>query len=207
MPSPDRVLTRCPWTGADPLYVAYHDEEWGVPVFDDRVLFEFLVLEGAQAGLSWLTVLRKRSRYREIFEGFSPEAVARFDDERIELLLADKGIIRNRLKVTSAVSNARCFLEVQSDFGGFAPYIWRFTDGRIRHNTWRELAEVPAETRESREMSKNLRGRGFRFVGPTICYAFMQAVGMVNDHLTSCFRHRELAQAQVVVPGPDVKKT
>lgn len=183
---------RCGWAGDDPLYVAYHDHEWGVPVHDDRALFELLTLEGAQAGLSWITILRKRERYREVFEGFDPARVAEFDEARILDLLQDPGIIRNRLKVESTVSNARAFLDVQAEFGSFDQYIWQFVDGVPKQNAWRALDEVPAETPESRAMSKDLKRRGFRFVGPTICYAFMQAAGLVNDHLTTCFRHHQL---------------
>lgn len=172
--------------------IAYHDEEWGVPVHDDRLLFEFLVLEGAQAGLSWSTILRKREAYRRAFAGFDPSKVARFDEKRIERLLQDPGIVRNRLKVQAAVTNARAMLEVQREFGSFDAYIWQFVGGKPRRNRWRTLAEIPAQTPEATAMSTDLKRRGFRFVGPTICYAFMQAVGMVNDHLVSCFRYREL---------------
>ncbi len=189
-----RGPTRCGWCGSDPLYIAYHDEEWGVPVVDDRVLFEFLVLEGAQAGLSWLTILRKREGYRRAFAGFDPAQVARFDRKRIEKLLADPGIVRNRLKVESAVSNAAAFLAVQDAHGSFAAYIWDFVDRRPIQNRWRALAELPAKTPLAEAISKDLKRRGFRFVGPTIVYAHMQATGMVNDHLVSCFRHREVAQ-------------
>jgi DNA-3-methyladenine glycosylase I len=188
---------RCPWAGDDPLYQAYHDREWGVPVHDDRQLFEFLILEGAQAGLSWITILRKREAYRNAFDGFDPEAVARYDAGRVASLLTNAGIVRNRLKIASAISNAGCFLEVQSAFGSFDEYIWRFVDGQPRVNHWRQMAEVPAETPESTAMSRDLKARGFRFVGPTICYAFMQAVGMVNDHLVDCFRHAELTSGRV----------
>jgi DNA-3-methyladenine glycosylase I len=184
---------RCGWQGNDPLYVAYHDTEWGVPVHDDRLLFEFLVLEGAQAGLSWLTILRKRDNYRRAFAGFDPEKVARFDRRKIERLLADPGIVRNRLKVESAVSNARAFLAVQNEFGSFDAYQWRFVGGLPIRNRFRNLGEVPARTPLSDAFSKDLRGRGFRFVGSTIVYAHMQAVGMVNDHLVGCFRHRDVA--------------
>lgn len=187
---------RCAWAGSDPIYVAYHDDEWGVPVFDDQTLFEFLILEGAQAGLSWLTILRKRSNFRRAFAGFDPEAVARFDSQRIEALMTDAGIIRNRLKIDAAVRNAMCFLEVQAAYGRFSKYIWSFTEGEVRQNAWVSLSDVPAETRESRAMSRDLKKRGFRFVGPTICYAFMQAVGMVNDHLVGCFRYGELSEAR-----------
>ncbi|HSO23663.1 MAG TPA: DNA-3-methyladenine glycosylase I [Chondromyces sp.] len=189
-----RGPTRCGWCGSDPLYIAYHDEEWGVPVVDDRVLFEFLVLEGAQAGLSWLTILRKREGYRRAFEGFDPAKVARFDRKRIEKLLADPGIVRNRLKVGSAVSNAAAFLAVQEAHGSFAAYIWDFVDRRPIQNRWRTLAELPAKTPLAEAISKDLKRRGFRFVGPTIVYAHMQATGMVNDHLVACFRHREVAE-------------
>jgi DNA-3-methyladenine glycosylase I len=183
---------RCAWAGTDPLYVAYHDDEWGAPVHDDRRLFEFLLLEGAQAGLSWSTILRKRENYRRAFAGFDPAEVAHFDDVRIAALLADPGIVRNRLKIQSAVSNARAFLLVQDEFGSFDAYMWRFTGGRPIQNRWTTLSEIPAETAESRALSKDLLRRGFRFVGPTICYAHMQAVGMVNDHTVDCFRHAEL---------------
>jgi DNA-3-methyladenine glycosylase I len=188
-----RELTRCGWCGSDPLYVAYHDREWGVPVVDDRVLFEFLLLEGAQAGLSWSTILRKREGYRRAFAGFDPARVARFDRRRIEKLLADPGIVRNRLKVESAVSNAAAFLAVQEAHGSFAAYIWDFVDRRPIQNRWRALAELPARTPLADAISKDLKRRGFRFVGPTIVYAHMQATGMVNDHLVACFRHREVA--------------
>ncbi|RME84726.1 MAG: DNA-3-methyladenine glycosylase I [Caldilineae bacterium] len=187
------TLQRCPWAGSDPLYIAYHDEEWGVPLHDDRKLFEFLVLEGAQAGLSWLTILRKREHYRKVFAGFQPDAVAAFDEAMIAQLLADPGIIRNRLKVQAAVQNARAFLKIQSQYGSFDAYIWQFVDGKVIQNAWTSLEQIPTETPISRAMSRDLKQRGFKFVGPTICYAFMQAVGMVNDHLVSCFRHSVLA--------------
>ena len=186
-------LRRCGWGGlTDPLYMEYHDREWGVPVHDDRTIFEFLVLEGAQAGLSWGTILRKRENFRKAFERFDPEKVARFDGRKVQRLLRDPGIIRNRLKVKSAVENARAFLKVQEEFGSFDSYIWRFVGGRTRVNRWRSLRDIPAATPESEAMSKDLVRRGFRFVGPTICYAHMQATGMVNDHVVSCFRYREL---------------
>jgi len=184
---------RCGWQGSDPLYVSYHDTEWGVPVHDDRLLFEFLILEGAQAGLSWLTILRKRENYRRAFAGFDPEKVVRFDRRKIERLLADPGIVRNRLKVESAVSNARAFLAVQEEFGSFDAYQWRFVDGRPARNRFRTLAEIPPRTAVSDAFSKDLKERGFRFVGSTIVYAHMQAIGMVNDHLVGCFRHRGVA--------------
>ena len=187
------MTARCPWAGSDPLYVRYHDEEWGVPVHDDRHFFEMLVLEGAQAGLAWITVLRKRGGYRAAFDGFDPAVVAGYDDRRVAALLENPAIIRNRLKIESAVGNARAFLRVQAEHGSFDRYVWRFVDGRPRLNRWRTLAEVPAETSESRALSRDLKRRGFRFVGPTICYAFMQATGLVNDHLADCFRWAELA--------------
>jgi DNA-3-methyladenine glycosylase I len=184
-------LKRCAWVLDDPLYIAYHDKEWGVSVLDDRVLFEFLVLEGAQAGLSWLTVLKKRENYRKAFSGFDPAKVARFDEAKIERLLSDPGIIRNRLKIVSAVTNARAFLKVQAEFGSFANYCLGFVGGRPGVNRFKSLSEVPARTPESDALSKDLKKRGFKFVGSTIVYAFMQAVGMVNDHTVDCFRHRD----------------
>ncbi|HKQ63030.1 MAG TPA: DNA-3-methyladenine glycosylase I [Candidatus Polarisedimenticolaceae bacterium] len=187
-------MRRCAWAGDDPLYVAYHDEEWGVPVHDDRRLFEFLVLEGAQAGLSWLTILRKREAYRRAFAGFDPRRVARFDARAIERLLHDPGIVRNRLKLESAVRNARAFLEVQREFGSFDAYQWRFVDGRPLQHRRRSTSQVPPRSAVSDAFSRDLRQRGFSFVGTTIVYAHMQAVGMVNDHLTSCFRRREVAR-------------
>lgn len=189
------MTTRCQWAGNDPLYVAYHDQEWGVPVRDDdRLLFEFLILEGAQAGLSWSTILNKRASYRAAFDNFDPQKVAIYDDEKIAELLGNPGIVRNKLKVNAAVKNARAFLLVQDEFGSFAAYIWQFVGGQQRQNAWRSLSEVPAETDESRAMSKDLKRRGFTFVGPTICYAFMQAVGMVNDHVVDCFRYEQVAE-------------
>ncbi len=193
--------TRCPWCGNDPLYVTYHDHEWGVPLTDDQKLFEFLVLEGAQAGLSWLTVLRKRENFRRAFAGFDPDQVARFGDLEIAALLADAGIIRNRLKVTSAIHNARRFLEVREEFGTFATYIWGFVDSRPLVNRWTDPTDLPARTPLSDRISADLRRRGFTFVGSTIVYAHMQATGMVNDHLTGCFRHRELEQGLFPPPG------
>jgi DNA-3-methyladenine glycosylase I len=190
------VPSRCAWVPeADPLYVAYHDEEWGVPVRDDRGLYELLVLEGAQAGLSWATILHKREGYRRLFAGFDPDAVVRFDGRRIEKLLADPAIVRNRLKVESAVENARRVLEVQAELGSLAALLWGAVDGEPVVNRWTTVADIPAETDASRALSKELKRRGFRFVGPTVCYAFMQAAGLVNDHLVSCFRHRELGGA------------
>ncbi len=185
--------TRCPWPGTDPLYLAYHDEEWGVPAHDDRHLFEMLVLEGAQAGLSWLTILRKRERYREVFDGFDAAAVARYNRRKVAALLADAGIVRNRMKIEAAIGNAQAFLKVCAECGTFDAYLWRFVDDAPRVSRWRRMKEVPAKTAQSDALSKDLRKRGFTFVGSTICYAFMQAVGMVNDHLTTCYRYRELA--------------
>ena len=185
--------TRCAWCGDDARYVAYHDDEWGVPVRDDRTLFEFLILEGAQAGLSWSTILNKREGYRSAFDGFDPEKVARYDEDKIAELLADSGIVRNRLKVRSAVGNARAFLAVQEELGGFADYIWSFVDGTPIQNRRRSLSEIPASTPLAETISKDLKRRGFRFVGPTIVYAHMQATGMVNDHIVDCFRHAEVA--------------
>jgi len=188
-------LKRCGWASLnDPLYRAYHDKEWGVPVHDDRIMFEFLVLEGNQAGLSWGTILRKRENFRRAFDGFDPAKVARYDGRKVRSLLADAGIIRNRLKIQAAVANARAFLEVQREFGSFDAFIWRFVGGRPKINRWRRLSEIPATTPESEMMSRELLARGFRFVGPTICYAHMQATGMVNDHVLSCFRHEELSK-------------
>jgi len=186
------VVKRCSWCGEDPLYVAYHDEEWGVPVYDDRTLFEFLILEGAQAGLSWSTILKKREGYRAAFDGFDPAIVARCDERKTAELLADAGIVRNRLKVASAVSNAQAFLVVQEEYGSFSNYIWAFVDGAPIQNEWRTLAEIPAKTPLAETISKDLKKRGFRFVGPTIVYAHMQATGMVNDHLVGCFRYPEI---------------
>jgi DNA-3-methyladenine glycosylase I len=183
--------SRCAWPKSD-LDVAYHDTEWGVPVHDDRVLFEFLTLEGAQAGLSWSTILQKREGYRRAFDGFDPERVARFTPKRVERLLADPGIVRHRGKIGSTISNAQAFLDVQREFGSFARYAWQFVGGAPRINQWRTLRDIPARSQESDALSKDLKRRGFRFVGSTICYAFMQAVGMVNDHTTDCFRYGEL---------------
>ena len=183
---------RCTWAGDDPLYVDYHDREWGVPVHDDRTLFEFLILEGAQAGLSWITILKKRENYRQAFDGFDPQRIARYRQARVETLLGNAGIVRNRLKVQSAMTNAKAFLAVQKEFGSFDRFIWRFVNGAPKINAWKTMAEVPASTPESDAMSKELKRRGFKFVGSTICYAYMQAVGMVNDHTVDCFRYRPL---------------
>ena len=185
---------RCAWAGTDPLYVAYHDAEWGVPLHDDRALFEFLVLEGAQAGLSWSTILRKRDAYRRAFDRFDPQKVARYNKRKVSALLADAGIVRNRAKIESAIRNARAFLDVQAELGSFDAYQWRFVDGRPLQNRWRAIREIPAHTVQSDAMSRDLKSRGFSFVGSTIIYAHMQAVGMVNDHLVDCFRHREVAR-------------
>ena len=186
-------MRRCSWPTTE-LDIAYHDKEWGVPVHDDRVLFEFLILEGAQAGLSWSTILRKRENYRRAFAGFDPRKVARFSASRKKLLMKNEGIVRNRLKIESAATNARAFLAVQKEFGSFDRYVWGFVGGKPRQNSRKALKDIPARTAESDALSKDLKRRGFRFVGSTICYAFMQAVGMVNDHLTGCYRYRELVE-------------
>ncbi|MDA0770264.1 MAG: DNA-3-methyladenine glycosylase I [Chloroflexi bacterium] len=183
---------RCDWPGADPLYVAYHDSEWGVPVHDDKKLFEFLILEGAQAGLSWITILRKRENYRAAFDDFDPEKVAQYGERDIARLLANEGIVRNRLKIRSAVKNAMAFLNIQEEFGSFDSYSWAFVDGVPLLNQFQTMAEIPASTQASEALSKDLKTRGFNFVGPTIIYAHMQAVGMVNDHVMSCFRRSEV---------------
>jgi len=183
---------RCAWCGEDTLYQQYHDTEWGVPSFDDRHLFEMLILEGAQAGLSWITVLKKRARYQQLFDHFDAAKIALYDDRKIEQLLQDPGIIRNRLKVNSAIVNARLFLEIQSQYGSFSEYIWQFINGEPRRNHWESISSIPANTKESDIMSKALKKKGFKFVGSTICYAYMQSVGMVNDHTTDCFRYQEI---------------
>jgi DNA-3-methyladenine glycosylase I len=188
-----RAVKRCWWSGDDPLYVRYHDTEWGVPVHDDQVLFEFILLEGAQAGLSWITILRKREAYRRAFADFDPERVARFTPKKLESLMLDAGIVRNRLKIASAVKNARAFLRIQEEFGSFSKYQWGFVDGAPIQSEIRERGDVPARTAVSDALSKDLKKRGFNFVGSTIMYAHMQAVGMVNDHWRECFRYRELA--------------
>lgn len=185
--------TRCEWGQSDPLYIPYHDEEWGLPKHDDRFLFEMLILEGAQAGLSWITILKKRAAYKAAFDNFDPAKVARYDQSKIEELLQNEGIIRNKLKINSAVTNAQAFLKVQKELGSFDTYIWDFVGGKPITNHWKDMYDVPAETPISQAMSKGLKKRGFRFVGPTICYAYMQSVGMVNDHVVSCFRHQEIA--------------
>ena len=185
---------RCEWCLGHELYVAYHDEEWGVPEHADRKLFEKLILDGAQAGLSWLTILKKREGYRRAFDGFDAAKMARYSERKIESLLADPGIVRNRLKVQAAVLNARAYLKLREELGSFDRFLWQFVDGRPKQNAWRSLDQIPARTPESDAMSAALQARGFKFVGSTICYAFMQAVGMVNDHRTDCFRHRELTR-------------
>ena len=184
--------TRCPWPGLDPFYIAYHDEEWGVPEYDDRALFEKLILDGFQAGLSWITILRKREAFRAAFDGFEPARIARYDARRIEALMLDAGIVRNRAKIVSTVTSAKVWLALQEK-DGFSHYLWNFLDGRALQNSWRSMDEVPAATPMSEKISADLKKRGFNFVGPTIVYAFMQAVGMVNDHLTGCFRRAECA--------------
>jgi DNA-3-methyladenine glycosylase I len=193
MKSTGASIIRCHWA-KNPLNIPYHDEEWGVPVHDDRKWFEFLILESAQAGLSWDTILRKRARYREVFDGFDPEKIARYNAKKVRTLLADPGIIRNRLKIDATITNARLFLKVQQEFSSFDAYIWRFVGGQPKQNVWKAHGKVPASTPESDAMSKDLRKRGFRFAGSTICYALMQATGLVNDHVVSCFRYVELKE-------------
>ena len=188
------MMTRCGWCGSDALYVAYHDNEWGVPVHDDQRLFEFLILEGAQAGLSWLTILKKRENYRKAFDHFDYEQIARYSSRELDQLLTNPGIVRNRLKIAAAVKNARATLNIKDQFGSLDAFLWRYVDGLPRQNCWKSMAEVPAQSKESDLMSKDLKKRGFTFVGSTICYAFMQATGMVNDHTTDCFRHQEIRQ-------------
>jgi len=195
----DRQPRRCSWPGSDPLYVGYHDEEWGVPEWDDRALYEKLVLDGFQAGLSWITILRKREAFRRAFDGFEPERIARYNAKKVETLMQDAGIVRNRMKIEGAVASARSWLKLTEEGPGFSAFLWGFVDGKPIVNRFKSMTDIPAETELSRAMSKELKARGFKFVGPTIVYAFMQAVGMVNDHLTNCYRHEEclkLAQAQ-----------
>jgi DNA-3-methyladenine glycosylase I len=187
-------VIRCGWVGSDDLYTQYHDAEWGVPAHGDNALFERITLEGAQAGLSWITILRKRDHYRAAFDQFDPAKVARYDEAKIADLLNNAGIVRNKLKVHSTVNNAQKFLAVQAEFGSFDAYLWDFVDGRPIQNAWRALDEIPAETDLSKKLSKDLKGRGFKFVGATICYAMMQACGLVNDHTVECFRHDEVAR-------------
>jgi DNA-3-methyladenine glycosylase I len=181
---------RCGWSGTDPLYIEYHDKEWGVPVHDDRKLFEMLILEGAQAGLSWITILRKRENYKKAFDNFDAKKIARYDQRKLKSLLSNEGIVRNKLKIAATIGNARAFLSIQKEFGSFDAYIWKFVDGKTKRNKPKSLKNVPAKTTESDAMSKGLKLRGFSFVGSTICYAFMQAVGMVDDHTNNCFRKR-----------------
>ncbi len=184
--------SRCAWPGDDPLYVTYHDEEWGVPIYDDRALFEKLILDGFQAGLSWITILRKRDNFIAAFDGFEPSIIAGYDDKKTAALMQDAGIVRNKAKIVGTVRNAQGYLQIMEETGSFSDFLWEFVGGAPIRNAWRTMAEVPAETDESKAMSKALKSRGFTFVGPTICYAFMQAVGMVNDHTTDCFRHGEV---------------
>lgn len=186
------MLARCEWAGTDPLYMAYHDQEWGKPVHDDRVLFEFLVLEGMQAGLSWMTILKKRENFRQALDGFDPAKIAIYDEAKVTELLGNAAIIRNRLKIRATIDNAKSFLKVQAEFGSFDRYLWQFVGGKPIVNAWNSLSEIPAQTDVAVQMSKDLVRRGFRFVGPTICYAHMQATGMVNDHVVHCFRYQEL---------------
>jgi DNA-3-methyladenine glycosylase I len=186
------MINRCPWAGNDPLYIQYHDKEWGVPLHDDQKLFEFLVLEGAQSGLSWITILKKRKNYQAAFDYFDPDLVSRYDFKKIEELLKNPGIVRNRLKIISAVDNAKAFIKIRNEFGSFNQYIWTLTGNKPMMNAWVRPEDIPSQTPESICMSKDLKKRGFKFVGPVICYAFMQAVGMVNDHLIDCFRSQEL---------------
>ncbi len=183
---------RCPWANNDPLMIEYHDREWGVPVHDDSLLFEFLILEGAQAGLSWTTILKKRENYRLAFDNFDPEKVSKYNDQKIEELVENSGIVRNKLKIRSAIVNAKLLLIIQREYGSFDNYVWKFVDGKPIQNKWKKMEDIPSSTSESENMSSDLKNRGFKFVGPTICYAFMQAVGIVNDHLIDCFRHSEL---------------
>ena len=186
------MTNRCEWCGIDPLYVKYHDDEWGIPLHDDHGLFELLILEGAQAGLSWSTILRKREGYRKAFDNFDARKISQYSEMDVSRLLANSEIIRNRLKINATITNARAFLETQEQFGSFDHYIWQFVNGRPIQNSWEKLTDIPSSTPESEAMSKDLQRRGFKFVGTTICYAFMQAVGMVNDHVVGCFRHKEL---------------
>lgn len=185
-------LTRCGWSTSDPQYVAYHDEEWGVPMHDDQRLFELLILEGAQAGLSWITILKKRDNYRKAFDRFDMHKIAKYDDAKVQALLGDPGIVRNRLKIAAAISNAKACLAIQKEFGSLDAYLWQFVGGKAKQNMWRTLKEIPPKSAESDAMSKDLLKRSCRFVGSTICYAFMQSTGMVNDHVTECFRYREV---------------
>jgi len=185
-------MTRCEWCGSDPLYIAYHDKEWGVPLHDDRLLFELLILEGAQAGLSWLTILKKRENYKKAFHSFDPEMIADYTQRDIDRLMENLGIVRNRLKIESVIKNARGVLKIKEEFGSFDTYLWNYVENTPIQNKWKSVADIPVQTEISERMSKDLKKRGFNFVGPTICYAFMQAIGMVNDHTTDCFRYEEL---------------
>jgi DNA-3-methyladenine glycosylase I len=185
---------RCAWAGEDPIYVAYHDTEWGVPVYDDRLLFEFLILEGAQAGLSWITILKRRDHYRRCFDRFDAKKIAKYDKKKYEALLNDAGIIRNRLKIQAAITNAKAYLVVQKEFGSFSDYLWQFVGGKPIRNHWKSMKQVPASTPISDKLSKDLKKRGFKFVGSTICYAFMQAVGMVNDHIVGCVSSKKISR-------------
>lgn len=189
-------MHRCEWANSSSLDMQYHDEQWGVPVHDDRLLFEMLILEGAQAGLSWSTILKKREAYQAAFDNFDAEKIANYSENKIEQLRSDSGIVRNKLKINAAVVNARCFLEVQKEYGSFDSYIWSFVDGKPINNKWETVSDLPASSPESEQMSKSLKKKGFKFVGPTICYAYMQAVGMVNDHVVSCFRYAEVKKLQ-----------
>jgi DNA-3-methyladenine glycosylase I len=188
------MKNRCKWCGSDPLYTAYHDDEWGIPVHDDRLLFEFLILEGAQAGLSWLTILKKRENYRKAFHAFDCETIANYTETDVRRLLSDSGIVRNRLKIESAIKNARGVIKIQEEFSSLDAYLWCYVEGIPKQNEWKSMAELPVKTELSEIMSKDLKKRGFNFAGPTICYAFMQAIGMVNDHTTDCFRHEEIKE-------------
>jgi DNA-3-methyladenine glycosylase I len=195
-------LRRCPWPKVDPIYVAYHDDEWGVPEFDDRALYEKLMLDGFQAGLSWITILRKRENFRRAFDGFEPARIARYNARKVEALMGDAGIVRNRAKIEGAVASARAYLDIMEKGPGFSKLLWDFVDGKPKVNRFRSTSQVPAETELSRRVSKDLAARGFKFVGPTIVYAFMQAVGMVNDHLVTCFRHPALSKTETIVVKP-----
>ena len=186
------MIKRCTWCGSDPQYVAYHDEDWGVPVYDDRLLFEMLILEGAQAGLSWLTILKKRDNYRQAFHDFDATRIALYDQHEIDRLMQNAGIVRNRLKIEATIKNAKGFLQMRNEFSSFSDYLWRYVDGKPIINSWQDISVIPANTRISDQLSKDLKKRGFNFVGTTICYAFMQSIGMVNDHTIDCFRYHEL---------------
>jgi DNA-3-methyladenine glycosylase I len=190
----ETMIKRCTWCGNDPQYVAYHDEDWGVPVYDDRLLFEMLILEGAQAGLSWLTILKKRDNYRQAFHDFDATRIARYDQKEIDRLLQNAGIVRNRLKIEATIKNARRFLQIRDEFSTFSNYLWRYVEGKPIINSWQDVSVIPANTRISDQLSKDLKKRGFNFVGTTICYAFMQSIGMVNDHTIDCFRYHEITQ-------------